>query len=155
MVWPCPQRGRRGWVMSTAEVGAVSSEIELEPSRDRWEERPVPWHVPGVRPGFYKADCSRGTSSKPKRWMADDKDKGWCWAVTFVGGRSNRKSQDWDHHKSPWREKERRPQITEPGSWELTADQVWSWEIKWRSLDSASILATIFGEAGNLLETWE
>ena len=50
---------------------------------------------------------------------------------------------------------EGRPQITETGSWELTADQVWFWEIKWCFLDFANKPATIFGEAGNLLEAWE
>lgn len=58
-----------------------------------------------------KADCSKNIfkpaqSRMPKRWVADDEDKGQCWAAKSTDGWSNREK---------WREKRRRPQITEPG----------------------------------------
>lgn len=62
------------------------------------EVRPVLQQAPCVRHGFYKADCSQNIfkpaqSRMPKRWVADDKHKGQCWAAKSTDGWSTRDKQ--------------------------------------------------------------
>ena len=100
----------------------VHSDTDSEPSREKWVEAPVPCCILGVRLGFYKEDCGGGTSSKPKGWMAGDKDKGWYWEMTFESVCSHRKSQEWDHSKSPWRGRPKLLRLVAGSSQQIKSD---------------------------------
>ena len=70
---------------------AVYSEIELTLSQREARGEPIPQHAPGVRPVLSKQTAENNIvkpahSRMLKRWMADDKDKGQCWAVVSTDG---------------------------------------------------------------------